>query len=70
LEAGCGAAAEGLHRVHRTCGCAAAGEWREDAMVEGAAGVQDDFAAGFFGQGRPADFREFLRHVFEHVIWN
>ena len=39
-------------------------------MVESAAGVEDDFGAGFFGQGRAADFCEFLRHVFEHVIWN
>jgi hypothetical protein len=39
-------------------------------MIERAAGVEDDFSAGLFGQGRAADFREFLRHVFEPVIWN
>ena len=39
-------------------------------MVEGAAGVEDDFGAGFFGQGRGADFCEFLRHVFQYVIRN
>jgi hypothetical protein len=43
-----------------------AGEGREDTMVEGAAGVQNDFGAKFIA----TEFCKFLRRVSEHVIGN
>ena len=66
VETRSAAAGEGLHRVHRACGGTAAGERRKDAVVEGTAGVKDDFAAEFVA----TDLRKLLRHALDHIIRN
>lgn len=48
IERGGGAPAESLQRMHRARGSTEFCERREFALVESAAGVQDDFAAPFF----------------------
>ena len=70
VETGSATAGEGLHRMHRACECAATGEWRENAMVEGTAGVKDDFAAGLLLEMPHSDSRKFLHHALECIIRN
>lgn len=54
------ASAESLQRVHGAGGSAAASERSEFAFIEGAAGVQNDFAAPFFSADAGELGRDFI----------